>query len=170
MIILWFHVFKTFWFFNWIWKKLGQLIPQRVITAGMGFLSVVVAYSMRTCLSVAITEMVEMVPVISKNSENRSLVCDVLYLPVNQTHGNGSSVSSVSQYRFRIFSSEWFCVMNRLFRLFVRMMISLDFIGRKNNRDGSCHLFTLAMWWHTFPVVYWLKNLEGNGHCHLELC
>lgn len=62
----------------------------------------VVAYSMRTCLSVAITEMVEMVPVIGRNSENKSLVCEALYSPANQTYSNDSDASAVSQFRFII--------------------------------------------------------------------
>lgn len=71
-------------------------MPQRVFTAIMGFLSVVVAYSMRTCLSVAITEMVEMAPMIDNNSENKSLVCTALYSPTNHTHHNSSGTSTVS--------------------------------------------------------------------------
>lgn len=64
----------------------------------MGFLSVVVAYSMRTCLSVAITEMVE--PVTIPKIGNESMVCDVLYLPENHSHGINSGASTVSQYLF----------------------------------------------------------------------
>jgi MFS transporter, ACS family, solute carrier family 17 (sodium-dependent inorganic phosphate cotransporter), other len=37
---------------------LGFFIPQRVVLSIMGFLAVVNAYTMRICLSVAITEMV----------------------------------------------------------------------------------------------------------------
>lgn len=36
----------------------GFIIPQRIILAIMGFLAVAIAYTMRVCLSVAITEMV----------------------------------------------------------------------------------------------------------------
>lgn len=36
----------------------GFIIPQRVVLSIMGFLAIVNAYTMRICLSVAITEMV----------------------------------------------------------------------------------------------------------------
>lgn len=76
------------------------MLPQRVITSIMGFLSVVVAYSMRTCLSVAITEMVE--PVTTPKIGNESMVCDVLYLPENHSHGINSGASTVSRCLFVI--------------------------------------------------------------------
>lgn len=80
-------------------KNLGKFIPQRVVTAVMGFLSIIVAYAMRTCLSVAITEMV--VPVIDRNNDNKSLVCEALYLSANYARfheDNGSSASTVRQH------------------------------------------------------------------------
>lgn len=67
----------------------------------MAFLSIVVAYSMRTCLSVAITEMV--VPVMSRSRKNKTIVCEALYLPANNALDNGIRASIVSLYPFAIF-------------------------------------------------------------------
>lgn len=96
--------------FYWIWKKnLAKFIPQRVITAIMGFLAIVVSYAMRTCLSVAITEMV--IPVIDRISENKSLVCEALYLPMNHTNDNGISTNAVSQNHLQShsLSGKYYC-------------------------------------------------------------
>lgn len=46
--------------------------------------------------------MVEMVPGIEKNHENKSLVCEALYLPENKTYDNDSGASSVRQYLLKI--------------------------------------------------------------------
>lgn len=50
-------------------------MPQRINIALMGFLAIVVAYTMRTCLSVAIIEMV--VPV-NQTGSNDSFVCPMI--------------------------------------------------------------------------------------------
>lgn len=50
---------------------------QRVIMSFMAFLSIAISYSMRACLSVAITEMTE--PINNTNKTNQSIACDVLY-------------------------------------------------------------------------------------------
>lgn len=75
---------------------LGEWLPVRVITSLMGFLSVVMSYSMRTCLSLAITEMV--VPIVNTDYGNKSIVCDVNYLPtvydLDRNNGNANQVSS----------------------------------------------------------------------------
>lgn len=56
-------------------------IPQRYILGIMGFLAVVNAYIMRVILSVAITEMVEMIP--SAHEHNTSTSC--VYEIANKT-------------------------------------------------------------------------------------
>lgn len=66
----------------------------------MGFLSIVVANSMQSCLFIAITEMV--VPVIDRSSGKKSFVCEVLHLPLNHAQYNGSGASIVSQYQWPI--------------------------------------------------------------------
>lgn len=65
------------------------MLPQRVIMAIMGFLAVVVGFTMRACLSVAITEMVA--PITNTKNDSKSTVCDAFYTVkvgdhYNETH------------------------------------------------------------------------------------
>lgn len=60
------------------------LIPQRVITGFMGFLAVMVGYTMRACLSVAITEMV--VPLTISTDNNESLICSIDQTDIGESH------------------------------------------------------------------------------------
>lgn len=53
------------------------MVQQRVVLSFMGFLSIAVSYSMRACLSVAITEMTE--PIKTINTVNQSMNCGVLH-------------------------------------------------------------------------------------------
>lgn len=51
----------------------GMVLPQRVVLSIILFLGIVVSYTMRACLSIAITEMVE--PVNNSPKGNDSLIC-----------------------------------------------------------------------------------------------
>lgn len=62
---------------------------QRVVMSIMGFLSIAVSYSMRACLSVAITEMTE--PIV--NTGNKSMVCGVLHSPTSHASKAANTVS-----------------------------------------------------------------------------
>lgn len=64
----------------------------------MGFLSVVVAYAMRTCLSVAITEMV--ISVTNTKDGNKSIVCNALYSTTDLVHDDYNGARSVSKSQF----------------------------------------------------------------------
>lgn len=66
---------------------------QRVIMSFMGFLSIAVSYSMRACLSVAITEMTE--PIKIPNTVNQSTVCGV---PHSQTSHDSNKANTVSEW------------------------------------------------------------------------
>lgn len=57
-----------------VFDKMPQ---QRVVLSFMGFLSIAVSYSMRACLSVAITEMTE--PIKTTNTVNQSMNCGVFH-------------------------------------------------------------------------------------------
>lgn len=69
----------------------GFIIPQRVVLTIMGFFAIVVAYAMRVCLNVAITEMV------MKKTNNTDETGD--YCPV-QDEASGGSSSSGGEYEW----------------------------------------------------------------------
>lgn len=54
----------------------GTLVPQRVVMGIMGTLAIAVSYTIRACISVAITEMV--VPVNHTNKDIRMNVCNII--------------------------------------------------------------------------------------------
>lgn len=62
----------------------GFIIPQRVVLSIMGFFALTMAYAMRVCLNVAITEMV-----IKKGNESES--DGQQYCPVQDDESGGSS-------------------------------------------------------------------------------
>lgn len=62
----------------------GTILPQRVVMGIMGFLAIAVTFTMRACLSVAITEMV--VPFNNSDSNNGSFICQVDTLPDESGH------------------------------------------------------------------------------------
>lgn len=69
-------------------------MPQRVILALMGFLALAIAYSMRACLSVAITEMV--LPLNNTGKGNESLICPAdLSTTENSTHSRNVTLFSL---------------------------------------------------------------------------
>lgn len=69
-----------------------KMVQQRVIMSFMGFLSIAVSYSMRACLSVAITEMTE--PINNTNTGNQSMVCGILH---SQTSHASKAMNTVSE-------------------------------------------------------------------------
>ncbi|XP_055298964.1 sialin-like [Sitodiplosis mosellana] len=69
-----------------------SVIPQRVGVSFMSFLAVVVTFSMRMCLSVAITEMVE--PLNSIESSNESTICS-MNSPFIQSSSSAVKMSSI---------------------------------------------------------------------------
>lgn len=66
---------------------------QRVIMSFMGFLSIAVSYSMRACLSVAITEMTE--PIKNTNTVNQSTECGVTH---SQSSHDSNTANTVSEW------------------------------------------------------------------------
>lgn len=68
--------------------KIGTIIPQRVVLSIMGFLGIVVSFLMRSCLSIAITEMV--VPVNNTGISNESLICPTDYLSLESANNTGN--------------------------------------------------------------------------------
>lgn len=72
----------------------GAMIPQRVILGVMSFFGIVVAFLMRACLSVAITEMV--IPANSTSiNNNETLIC-----PANSLSVESSSESKTVSETF----------------------------------------------------------------------
>lgn len=78
--------------------SLGCAIPQRIVLAVMGFLAIAIAYAMRVCLSVAITEMV-IKPNRTEQQGNGHSVCPAEIVTTNVTN-------SVRIFRFY---SGYFC-------------------------------------------------------------
>lgn len=68
-------------------------MQQRIVLSFMGFLASAISYSMRSCFSVAITEMTE--PIINTNQLNRSTICGNQHDSQNLNNTKAHSVSDV---------------------------------------------------------------------------
>lgn len=70
----------------------------------MGFLALAIAYSMRACLSVAITEMV--LPLNNTGKGNESLICPADLSPTeNSTHSRNVTFKYVRNFPFFLIGS-----------------------------------------------------------------
>ena len=107
-------------------------IPQRVILSLMGFFGLAIAYCVRNCLSVAITEMV--IPLNNTGNGNESLICPADLSPTeNTTHTKIVTFFSSYNQSFRSWS----------FRFsYSRMLQSMT--GNKMNRVTFWVAFTLG--------------------------
>lgn len=72
------------------------ILPQRVVLGIMGFLGIVVSFTMRSCLSVAITEMV--LPLNSSEMENNSTICYIDSISFDEMDGT----KPVSEFKYYI--------------------------------------------------------------------
>lgn len=71
-----------------------MLSQKRLILALMGFLSIAIGYSMRACLSVAITEMV--VSINKAEKGNGTIVCNFIHISKSQN----DSIETVSSAKY----------------------------------------------------------------------
>lgn len=120
-------------------------MQQRVVMSFMGFLSVAVSYSMRACLSVAITEMTE--TIVNPNQGNRSMVCDVHYSQMSHNNNKAHSVSVYVRNKcmdrlnfFNQITENVYAAISSYNLSFIRMVC--DIIGPKRSRDIFYHHFT----------------------------
>lgn len=93
-----FAIYFQFFFYCLIYSVFLGL-PQRVILALMGFLALAIAFSMRACLSVAITEMV--LPLNNTGKGNESLICPADLPPTeNNTHSRNVTFKFARNFSF----------------------------------------------------------------------
>lgn len=118
-----------------LFSLLGAIIPQRVVLSLMGFLGIVVSFTMRACLSIAITEMV--VPVNNTGKSDESLIC-----PVDPTPVESNNITTVVS-----FQCENMCDDGKILALLIILLwyskAAPDIIGLKRNKDGSYPHFSL---------------------------
>lgn len=119
----------------------------------MGFLAIMIGYTMRVCLSVAITEMV--VPLNSTAKANESLICPIDQSSVQISHPTKTVSNFLWENKGFFLNFMKFCVNKRM---------EHDTIGVKSNKDGFYRRFLLDTWFHIFRLVLSLKNLAENGH------
>lgn len=117
----------------------------------MGFLGIVTSFTMRACLSIAITEMV--VPLNTMEQRNDTLICPV-------------DLSSTQSVNVTTIVSIHMTENERHSKILIHPSIQReahDMTSRKSNKDGFFPHFSLDMSYHTFRVVFWLKNSVANG-------
>lgn len=98
------------------------MIPQRVIIAVMGFFSTVVVFTMRSCISIVITEIVTPLNN-TRNISNESIICPADSLSV-KSNTVSDMVSGFVYSKGKYFDDS---PINRT---------GYDIIGRKSNKDG----------------------------------
>lgn len=110
----------------------GFCIPQRVILSIMCFLAIAIAYAMRVCLSVAITEMVARQPHVD-SGKNHSICTAEPLIP-----GTPSTPVRLDLICIWIFFLEIKSLIGPYF-FFCRLVKEATITGVKSNKDGTEH-------------------------------
>lgn len=167
-------------FYNKMLYFVGSFMPQRYVVCIMGMLGTANAYTMRVCLNLAITQMVNDTVMNTEHFDPNACPSDEVIRGVSSNDSaivlpkpvSTCVISPIVCQYFQTKSHKWpakydkrlLDIIRIKHLIFVNLFSSTHYlIGTKKHKVLFLVLSTMVMLRHKYLEAFWFKNLELNG-------